>query len=289
MFCAEVVAMPPPSNQGEAQIVIRLLQELIGGHGVTPEQVGVICLYKAQANLLSQKLEQCGVGGGAVLVSTVDAFQGGERDIILISATRTSGVGFTDNAERLNVALTRARHHLVIIGNNASLQASKTWTAVMSHGSMQGGGPHELLQHLQNNQRVVEQSPAEAQSQPTAAQPSVDAQSDEAQSSPAEAQSSPAEDQEDEADMEAWAAQVATGEPIPEVSMQVQAISTRFDSQGYRWRDCMWLQDLPDDRAATPEEERSKSPPLGGSAASLSSSAASVSSIAASQCSSLWG
>lgn len=153
--------------------------------GVAASQIGVIALYKAQANLLRSEIdEQCGVSDGAVLVSTVDAFQGGERDIIIISCARTSTVGFTDNAERLNVALTRARHHLIIIGNAMTLQASKTWAAVIQHKDMCRGTIDCLHEHLQNNRSTTMQA---------------ESNNDE--------QSTP---EEDEADMEAWVAEVAT-------------------------------------------------------------------------------
>lgn len=59
-----------------------------------------------------------------VEVGTVDSFQGRERDIIVFSCTRTEGIGFMTNSERLNVALTRARHSLIIVGNFKSLQVT---------------------------------------------------------------------------------------------------------------------------------------------------------------------
>jgi hypothetical protein len=165
---------------------------------VAASQIGVIALYKAQANLLRSKIdEQCGVSDGAILVSTVDAFQGGERDIIIISCARTSTVGFTDNAERLNVALTRARHHLIIIGNAVTLQASKTWATVIQHQDMCRGTIDCLHEHLQNNR------PSEAE------------QSGSEEHTGSEEQI-PLE--EDEADMEAWAAEVAATEKLVEAA-----------------------------------------------------------------------
>lgn len=162
-------------------------------------QIGVIALYKAQANLLRSKIdEQCGVSNGAILVSTVDAFQGGERDIIIISCARTSAVGFTDNAERLNVALTRARHHLIIIGNAVTLQASKTWAAVIQHKDMCRGTIDCLHEHLLNNR------------------PSEDEHITGSEEQPGSEQQIPSE--EDEADMEAWAAEVATTEKLLEAA-----------------------------------------------------------------------
>ena len=59
-----------------------------------------------------------------VAVNTVDGFQGGERDIIVISCVRagTTGIGFLQEKERLNVALTRARFCLVVIGHMGTLE-----------------------------------------------------------------------------------------------------------------------------------------------------------------------
>lgn len=61
-------------------------------------------------------------------VNTIDSFQGGECDILLISTVRTHGVGFMDDMCRLNVALTRARQSLIICGNFISLQVSHILT-----------------------------------------------------------------------------------------------------------------------------------------------------------------
>lgn len=61
-------------------------------------------------------------------VNTIDSFQGGECDILLISTVRTYGVGFMDDMCRLNVALTRAKKSLIICGNFTSLQVSHILT-----------------------------------------------------------------------------------------------------------------------------------------------------------------
>lgn len=58
----------------------------------------------------------------AVEVDTVDSFQGREKDIIIISCVRTEDTGFLKNPKRLNVALTRARHSLLIIGDADCLE-----------------------------------------------------------------------------------------------------------------------------------------------------------------------
>lgn len=65
-------------------------------------------------------------------VNTIDSFQGGECDILLISTVRTNGIGFMDDVCRLNVALTRARQSLIICGNFMSLKVSYIYLYLFS-------------------------------------------------------------------------------------------------------------------------------------------------------------
>lgn len=51
-------------------------------------------------------------------MNTVDSFQGREKDVILFNCVRTNGLGFLANVNRLNVAITRPKHFLVIVGNS---------------------------------------------------------------------------------------------------------------------------------------------------------------------------
>lgn len=69
----------------------------------------------------------------AVQVSTVDAFQGAEKDIIILSCVRTRQVGFIDSEKRMNVALTRGRRHLLVVGHLACLRGSRLWGRVVQH------------------------------------------------------------------------------------------------------------------------------------------------------------
>lgn len=69
----------------------------------------------------------------AVQVSTVDAFQGAEKEIIILSCVRTRQVGFIDSEKRMNVALTRGRRHLLIVGNLACLKKNRLWGRVIQH------------------------------------------------------------------------------------------------------------------------------------------------------------
>ena len=76
----------------------------------------IITPYLAQTELLKSNFENV-KGLGRVDVATVDSFQGQEGDIVIISTVRTKGVGFLDNRHRLNVALTRSKRILRIVGN----------------------------------------------------------------------------------------------------------------------------------------------------------------------------
>ena len=90
-------------NQEEATVIISMV-ELILESGFDPKQIGVIATYKAQSTLIVEKLKASKVTGSAlVLVSTVDAFQGGEKEVIFLSAVKTQSTSFIDSNARTNV------------------------------------------------------------------------------------------------------------------------------------------------------------------------------------------
>eukprot|EP01102_Stenamoeba_stenopodia_P010650 TRINITY_DN3234_c0_g1_i3.p1 TRINITY_DN3234_c0_g1~~TRINITY_DN3234_c0_g1_i3.p1 ORF type:complete len:1264 (+),score=198.05 TRINITY_DN3234_c0_g1_i3:183-3974(+) len=66
-----------------------------------------------------------------VQISTVDAFQGAEKEIIILATSRTSGLGFIDSPNRMTVALTRAKRHLIITGKKHTLETNTTWNTVI--------------------------------------------------------------------------------------------------------------------------------------------------------------
>ena len=208
------------SNEHEVRIVASLVLSMLR-RGVKPSAIGVICMYRAQASRVSALLGNYKSGGSdpsigaaaaTVMVSTVDAFQGSERNIIVLSCSVTSrsqarggtstasgsmqqqqqqpssahnnrgsishnsgstfggsnigsssGVSFCDEPRRLNVCLTRARHHLCIVGharalsgggdvNNSSCNTGNPWLAILAAAVGQPGGvrstalPGDLLQ-----------------------------------------------------------------------------------------------------------------------------------------------
>lgn len=120
------------SNAGEARLVQAHLRALVDA-GVAPDQIGVITPYNAQVALLREALEATFDG---VEVDSVDGFQGREKDVIVLSLVRSNDrceVGFVADARRLNVAVTRARRHLAVIGDSATLCSAPALAGLVDH------------------------------------------------------------------------------------------------------------------------------------------------------------
>lgn len=136
-------------NRYEAELTCRVLHLLLA-LGVSPHRIGVIALYRSQAALVEQLMQAAAPSPqkheaapqpsgdlesardrGGLQVSTVDAFQGMEKDIIVLSCCRTEALGFVASPERLNVALTRARHHLIILGKASILHQNHLWGVLL--------------------------------------------------------------------------------------------------------------------------------------------------------------
>ncbi|GGN18760.1 hypothetical protein FHR83_004035 [Actinoplanes campanulatus] len=112
-------------NRTEAGLVVRLVQWYTA-HGC---DWAVIAPYKAQVQLIDIRLRTL-LGDEATRerVGTVDTFQGQERDIVIFSFTRSNAggsVGFLSELRRLNVAITRARDQLVLVGDRGTLTRAK--------------------------------------------------------------------------------------------------------------------------------------------------------------------
>ncbi|XP_065653894.1 5'-3' DNA helicase ZGRF1-like isoform X2 [Hydra vulgaris] len=124
------------SNVCEAQFVVNLL-ELIFKTGIEPNQVGVITQYKSQVAKIAcflRESKSCITSSNlkAIQMSTVDAFQGAEKEIIILSCVRSRHIGFIDCPFRTNVALSRAKRHLVIAGNKKLLTSNACWNGVLN-------------------------------------------------------------------------------------------------------------------------------------------------------------
>lgn len=85
-------------------------------HGSVTSRIIVISPYRSQVHLLKELFRNT-KGLKSVEVATVDSFQGQEGDVVILSTVRTTRVGFVDSAKRLNVALTRAKRVLRVVGD----------------------------------------------------------------------------------------------------------------------------------------------------------------------------
>lgn len=119
-------------NRAEAELTLQTLQqylEKIGKQRILEESidVGIISPYRAQVQLLRKELrkrEFFRPYRHLLTVNTVDGFQGQERDIILISLVRSNDggdIGFLHDLRRMNVAITRARMKLIILGSSETM------------------------------------------------------------------------------------------------------------------------------------------------------------------------
>ncbi|KAL3639340.1 hypothetical protein CASFOL_017247 [Castilleja foliolosa] len=126
-------------NTQEAQFCVRLyehLQKTLKSMGVAKVSVGIITPYKLQLKCLQREFKDVlnSDEGKDIYINTVDAFQGQERDVIIMSCVRASnhGVGFVADIRRMNVALTRARRALWVMGNANALVQSEDWAALIT-------------------------------------------------------------------------------------------------------------------------------------------------------------
>ncbi|KAJ0920874.1 putative P-loop containing nucleoside triphosphate hydrolase, DNA2/NAM7 helicase, helicase [Helianthus annuus] len=126
-------------NVHEAQFCLRLyehLQKTVKILGMPKVSVGIITPYKLQLKCIQREFEEVlnSEEGKDLYINTVDAFQGQERDVIIMSCVRASGhgVGFVADIRRMNVALTRARRALWVMGNASSLVQSDDWAALIA-------------------------------------------------------------------------------------------------------------------------------------------------------------
>lgn len=123
-------------NRGEADLVVGHAKALLAA-GLAPSELAVIAPYRAQVNVIRALL-----GRDDVEVDTVDAFQGREKDAVLVSMTRanTEGeLGFLKDLRRMNVALTRARRHLFVVGDSATLGAHAYYGRFIEAAQSDGG------------------------------------------------------------------------------------------------------------------------------------------------------
>lgn len=126
-------------NRSEATQVEKTVTEFIR-KGIDPEQIGIITAYEGQRAHIVLHLERNGPLDASIYarieVASVDAFQGREKEFMILSCVRSNdhqGIGFLRDPRRLNVAITRASHGLIIIGNARLLAKNPLWNSLLTH------------------------------------------------------------------------------------------------------------------------------------------------------------
>ena len=112
-------------NELESKIAVSISNDYLNA-GVCEEDIGIISPYADQVKIIQERTP--------VEVKTVDGFQGREKEIIIISTVRSNehgNIGFLKDLRRLNVAITRAKRKLIIIGNKETLRTNPTYSRLI--------------------------------------------------------------------------------------------------------------------------------------------------------------
>ena len=125
-----------PGAQGEADAAAVHVAALLAA-GVLPHRVAVLSPYAAQVDLLRARLAAT-PGCAAVECASIDAYQGREADAVVISTVRANAggvVGFLADTRRMNVAVTRAKCHVALIGDPQTVGAHPFLKALLEHAA----------------------------------------------------------------------------------------------------------------------------------------------------------
>eukprot|EP00835_Amoeboradix_gromovi_P000478 NODE_17_length_41373_cov_0.337016.p2 type:complete len:879 gc:universal NODE_17_length_41373_cov_0.337016:8591-5955(-) len=134
-------------NRTEASVVDKIVVKLL--KGILPEQIGIITPYEGQRAFITSHMMNNGSISRECLskieIASVDSFQGREKDYIILTCVRSNekqGIGFLKDPRRLNVAITRAKYGLLIVGNPRVLSKNSLW--------------YHLIMHFKNQDLLVE-------------------------------------------------------------------------------------------------------------------------------------
>ncbi|EGT38243.1 hypothetical protein CAEBREN_01103 [Caenorhabditis brenneri] len=115
-------------NDSEKEFIGKMITNLLHHpkYPIKPRDIGVISFYAAQTSVLTELLRGTGVKCG-----TVDAFQGTEREIIIVCCTNEYVSEFMQLPNRLNVAMSRAKQATIIIGNVEGMRKADYWRDIL--------------------------------------------------------------------------------------------------------------------------------------------------------------
>lgn len=143
-------------NREEAKTVEIIVTSLLRAN-IKSIDIGIITPYQGQKTYIASYLHHKGSLGYKkyedIEIASVDAFQGKEKDFIIISCVRSnsnSSLGFLSDFRRLNVALTRAKYGVIICGNAGLLSGDKLWNILLNfyhdRNAIFEGSLHDLRQ-----------------------------------------------------------------------------------------------------------------------------------------------
>jgi len=134
------------SNINEAKLIVNIVKDMsttwkIKGFGEenTRSLIGVITPYRKQVSIIRRMLSNEHLDP-FVEVNTVDSYQGREKDVIIISTVRAGGrsVGFLMDYRRMNVAITRAKYFLWVVGSSNTLMLDHYWKSFVGNAQARG-------------------------------------------------------------------------------------------------------------------------------------------------------
>ncbi len=124
-------------NPAEAEMVVELARALRRG-GVPDTGIAAISPYRDQVDLIRKRLPD---RAGDLEVRTVDGFQGREKEVVLLSLVRSNPdgeLGFLEDLRRLNVAITRPRRKLIVVGDGATVSSHPLYARFADHVKEEG-------------------------------------------------------------------------------------------------------------------------------------------------------
>nr|XP_021529773.1 probable helicase senataxin isoform X3 [Aotus nancymaae] len=130
-------------NVQEIKLVIELIKLIKDKRkDVTFRNIGIITHYKAQKTMIQKDLDKEFDRKGPAEVDTVDAFQGRQKDCVIVTCVRANtmqgSIGFLASLQRLNVAITRAKYSLFILGHLRTLMENQHWNQLIQDAQKRG-------------------------------------------------------------------------------------------------------------------------------------------------------
>ena len=152
-------------NHSECSLVLLLLKELLFKMRLKEEEIGVIVSYNSQRELISNAIAEdpsfvrVSLDVDKLMVSTVDSFQGREKEVVIYASTRSNprqDIGFLSDRRRFNVAVTRAKRLMIFIGNSGTLihDSSSVFSTLMVNIRLHG----KILMFDEHSEQLSEAS-----------------------------------------------------------------------------------------------------------------------------------